>query len=247
MALACGVASSSARADELPITSISPPNGARIPPSPSGVSFHVESPIVFNGNACLGIARLAVSTQNVLDQVAGNGALAFDFVVEYPSMTSSQAVPGLDYATTARPLPIGVYYWQVTGSCFLTFVNYVSPVYTFTVDYAPTPPPVAPATPHPLSIEEAYLSVKSIITETTGRSAHRLRDHCASRNIYTVACKASWASSQRLSSSTLLYSGNFFLEQQLDGFHTSFVGRRSRHRCIRGKRCTSSVHWHHIY
>jgi hypothetical protein len=265
MAATVGVLVTPAHAAEvLPVTSVSPANGATIPLPTEGIRFEIQSPIVFNSPECVGLPYLAVSSQNVLNQIPGSrdeGHLATDFQVDFRQTVPSQAYPGLLWAVSnfvpngrwwsSTP---GTYYWQVEGSCLVGSREYLSPVYSLTIAPpapAPSPPPVAPAaTPHLLSVEEAYLSIKSIIRESTGRSAHRLSDRCTSRNTYAVACKAGWASTVHLSSSTLLYSGNFFLEQQSNGFHTSFIGHRERSGCKRRlgvRRCASNVHWHHVY
>jgi len=275
--IVCGVSADRALAESstLPVTSVAPANGATIPLPSGRIPFEIQSSVVFNGPSCNGgLPYVSVSTQDLLDEIPGSfeGQLASDFRVDYFLLAPSQAYPGLDsgvsgyvpngYWWSSTP---GTYYWQVQGSCSSPFTQYVSPVYTLVIAppvpapaSAPAPATVpAPSAPTPngpaayaLTLSHSRATVKQAILERTGRSPHDLSDKCRSISESRARCKASWASATRFSSTTLLYAGDFNLEQTSEGTFYSFTGLRERAGCARhhsAKHCASNMHWPESY
>lgn len=255
--LACGVLTApSLAAEPLPVTSVSPADGATIPLPSGPVPFELVSP----SPERLWNVNVEVSTQNIPGQ---DGSLADDFKKDFFSLFQSDAYPtiyrgqsgyvGGGYWWDSTP---GTYYWQIHATTMSPLAEYLSPVYTLTIT-APAPPPTSPAPPQTppatsveaaptITIVEAYAAVKEIIRKQTGRSAHHLSDKCRRTSQSEATCKAAWSSAARLSSSTLLYAGSFYLSREPQGNYFSFQGLRERYGCAKRygtKHCASQVRW----
>jgi len=265
-----GVGAAPADAYEpFPTTSITPANGGYALPGVS-VGFQVESPIDFDASPCGagsigGSVHVVVSTEDALAEASEE--LATIDEVEQVEMSGGKTVPGQYNGIGSRVLPESVYYWQVSGVCFISLMpdvhkNYVSPVYSFTVGLqvpgsTRTTPETTPVPTPPsrcdcklarptLSVTEAYSAVKGFIRARLHEAAQHLIDRCVSESKSVVKCKARWALDRRLSSSSLLYAGDFNVEKRSDGIYYAFRGLRETASCARRhgvKHCASSIHW----
>lgn len=264
LAASFGVLVTPAYADEvLPVTSVSPADGATIPLPTQGIPFEIQSPIAFNSTECLGGAYIAVSSQDLLNQISpqeGPPRLANDFQVDYREMTPSQAYPGVLWAVSGyvsggrwwSSTP-GTYYWQVEGRCFLTFNYYLSPIYRLTIA-PPTPPPptaqpvTAPQEPPPeaLTLTKAYEEVPYTIRRKTGHKARHLHDHCEDDNAIEATCNASWMAPLPVSARTWQYSGTFQVQTDGERIISHFRGIKAQYVCVQHhslKACKRHVHW----
>ncbi len=232
--LGCGVLTAPSLAVEpLPVTSVSPADGATIPVPSGPVPFELVSstPGLWN-------VSVEVATQNIPGQ---DGSLANDFQVDFFSLFRSDAFPTVyrgqsgyvagGYWWNSAP---GTYYWQIHATTTSPYAEYLSPVFTLTI-----------ATPF-LSLSEASFVVKTFILEQTRHRAHHLLDKCQRTSQANVTCKASWMSAAHVSSSTLVYAGYFAIEARADNNYVRFLGLRERYGCAShhgSKRCATKVHW----
>jgi hypothetical protein len=132
-------APASLAAEPLVVTSVSPANGATLPPS-QAIPFEVvvATPLAYE-------MHIEVSSQNILGQ---DGGLANDFQADYFRTVQSDAYPSIfrGQSVNAWPSAPGRYYWQVDVAYSDPTPPYyrtgLSPVYSFVVAPAAPPPEI---------------------------------------------------------------------------------------------------------
>ncbi len=224
---------------ELLVSSVSPANGAVIPEAmvlaQSGISIPIK---VETSMAHLTGLSVIVGSESA----HGGGALQRE---------SATSFGGSIFAVDPRGAA-GTYQWHADGQAFPsphaeTTISYRSPTYTFTV--SATPSLIEESVPVPsLSASEAKTALPLLIAKQMHR-VHRLTDRCVTQTSTAVSCEASWASSQRLRSSTLLYSGDFHLERSGEKLHVRFAGRLRHYGCKprNATRCGSAIRWREVH
>jgi hypothetical protein len=198
-----------------------------------------------------------------------DGSLADDFRKDFFGLFKSDAYPTVYRGESGyianggwwSSTP-GTYYWQVhaiyADSEPPYYHDLLSPVYAVTIAAPAPPPPPPPAPPPPtppappiktalaLTLSEAYGAVKQIIRERSHHAAHHLRDKCRLASQTEARCTASWGTTARATSNTVIYAGRFRLWNEASGDYFTFRGLRARLTCLkhhRARHCSSTVHW----
>lgn len=256
-----------AAADPLPVTFLSPANGASV--APFGLLRFEFTTSPLPAGSSLGNVFADISTG---DAVGEYGELLPSARVDLFQLRETSAGSNTFSGSTERiSPPVGslnriTYYWQIRagridtgGPCppCLSAREELSPVFTLTV--APTigtlrpapgestePSGTGPPAAAALTLAQSYADVKSVIARETGHPAHRLRESCRREDAASVSCQVRWTSTRPLSSRTRVYAGTMRLSVATGALHFSFVGLASREACVHRlgmRHCALHVHW----
>ena len=248
-----------ARADvrSISVKSVTPADGATIPPS-STITFQVKT------DDPVSLAKVEVATQPTLGQ---DGTLAQEFTVPWGlivSMTRGDAFPDT-YTGTAylfgQASYAGTYYWQMSytrseslpAPPYVQTSTYTTPVYRLVIQPPPTTTPPTTTTPPPtptpnqsMTLAQANGYVPRIIRRETRHNAYNLKRTCKRQASAAFDCSISWGTTRRLRSNSVIYAGTLSLEDEGESIGYSFEGLRATESCIRRKsvkRCARSVRW----
>jgi hypothetical protein len=243
--------------ETLPITALSPADGASMAPAGSlPVSFALASPVQASG------LSVRVTSQSTLGQ---NGTLSDLNTLDEFALADSITDPG-NYRGVSNKGSIlwnnhpGTYYWQIFGTagnygtptpsdvCHA----YASPVFTITVTAPPPPPVTTPSprsvpTPSRLTFNDARSYAVTMIRQRTRHNISRGTITCTGVNDWTRHCNLAWASGGY----SYHASGRFWNYVGSDGkayWWYDFRGTRTSLTCAerhpRSYGCTQRFHWH---
>jgi hypothetical protein len=251
-----------ASADEMPVSAVTPANGATLPVPTAPVVFNITSPVVH-------ITSMYVEVATQAAPLGQDGTLANDFQKDFFPLFESDAYPGTylgsshfvggGYWWSSAP---GTYYWQAHASYIdystypSNYRTYISPVYTLTIAAPATPAPTGgddPGSaggddqPSYFSKSRAIRYAKDIIHDATGYNAYKFTSRCSRRAADRFRCRLSWGTTRTLRANTMLYAGTIVIEDiGGGGANYTFKGIRARASCLAHKSvnaCSRNVRW----
>ena len=202
--------------DPLPLSAVSPADGAFVPPTPTGGipwQFTVAGPPP-DANVSVTISTSPTT--------GPDGTLPTDNRVDFFFLTADPAAPTV-FAGRSDPGPnawsaaLGTYYWQAlatwtdAGGVFHSAGSKIERVVIGTPPpAAPTPPPSLPAASRratlAMSSLDATFYVRAVIRLRTRRQPVRLRYGCRRLNSRSFRCRPTWRDRRNVYSATATFT-----------------------------------------